>query len=113
MKRHGAVPVLDPTVMIMAVERRAACAVHSVLIINGSALEASQRHQRFERGARRELGLNRAVQQWMVGIIYNLFPVLGLNPHGEFVGIECRPAGYRQHLAITRIEGHNRPFSAV
>ncbi len=86
--------------------------MHSVRVVDRAGFKARQSHQRLERGTRRKLRLNRAVEQRMVRIGQQLFPVRGLDAHGEFVGIEGGPVRHGEHVPIARIEGDNRAFAA-
>ena len=74
---------------------------------------AGQRHKRLESRTRRLLRLNGAVQQRMVGIIGDLFPILRLDAHRKLIGIEGGPADHGQHLAGARIERHHGPVAAI
>ena len=60
---HRAVAALLPALEVVAVELRAARAVDACIVVDRTALQAGQRHQRLEGRARRELRLDRPVQQ--------------------------------------------------
>ena len=75
VQRNGAVAGLDVALMILAVKRCAAAAMHRVLIVDGAGFQARDRHDGLKRGSRRVLRLYRAIQQRMVRIIRNFPPV--------------------------------------
>ena len=112
VQRHGAVSTLLPALVITPVKRCAAGTMHGELIVDGARFETRYRHKRLERGTRRILRLNRAIQQRVIGIIGDFPPIGRLDVHGEFVGIEAGAANHRQHLAGARIHGHDRAVLA-
>ena len=71
-------------------------------------LQHRRRRNNFEHRPRRQLRLNRAVQQWMQRIFVQPLPLFFRNPHRKIVGVRRRPAHHRQHFAGARIQRHHR-----
>ena len=103
-------PLLHPAVLVVAVERHAAGAMHRGIFVDGAGLQARQRHNGLERGARRLLRLNGAVQQRMIGIVGDLAPVLGLDAPRELVRIEGGAADHGQHFPVRGSSATTAPF---
>ena len=96
----------------VAVEAGAAGAVNGPSVVDGAGFESGQGDDRLEGGAGRELGLDGAVQQGIVGVAGDFLPVGGLDADGEFVGVEAGAGGHGEDLAVVRIEGDDRAAAA-
>ena len=75
-------------------------------------LQARHRHDDLERRPRRQLRLDRLVQQRMIRVVQDLVPVALRQPHRKLVWIERRPRHHRQDLARMRVHRHDRPHLA-
>ena len=73
-----------------------------------AGVQCHHRHERLERRARRVSAAQRAVQQRLVGRFVQLAPRFLVDAVDEQVRIEGRLADERQHLAVARIERHQR-----
>ena len=83
-------PPFSQQLVIVPVKRHAAGAMHGELVVDGAGFQARQRHDRLESRAGRLLRLNGPIQHRIVGVVGDLFPILALDAHGEFVGVEGR-----------------------
>ena len=70
--------------------------------------ERGQRHERLVGRARRIGAAQRAVEQRLVGRLVERLPVLVVDAVDEQVGVEVGLADEGQHLAVPRIDGHQR-----
>src|SRR5882757_4469360 len=68
-------------------------------------LETGDRHDDLEGAAGSELGLDGFVEEWMVGIVENLVPVVFGKADGKLVGIEGWTRGHGEDFAGVGIHG--------
>src|SRR5215467_4643655 len=104
---------LPPALVVVPVKGRTASAMYREQIVDRTCFQTSQRHQRLECRSRCKLSLNRPVQQRMIRVVDELFPVGRFDTHGELVGVEGGPAGHGKDLAISRIERHDSAFAPL
>ena len=74
----------------------------------GAGFQRRQCHERFVGGARWVGAAQRPVQQRFFQRLVERFPVLHVDAFDEQVGVEGGLAHKRQHLAVARIDGHQR-----
>ena len=71
-------------------------------------VERGQGHERLVGRARRVGAAQRSVEQRLVGAFVELFPVLAVDAIDEQVGVERGLGDESQHLAVARVDRHQR-----
>ena len=87
--------------------------MNRALIVDGSCFEPGNGHDRLEGRAGRLSVLDGAIEQGMVGVVVDLFPILSLDAAREAVGIEGRPAHHGEHFTRVGIERDHRAVLVV
>ena len=101
---HRSVAAFHPTAKTAAIEFSAPDAVH-VKVLRNPLLPSGNRHDDFESGTRRQLRLNRFVQQRLVRIVDQLVPLVAGNADGKIIGVEGGTAHHGQNFAGVRVHG--------
>ncbi len=113
VEAHGAVAAAQVALEVAAVEGGAARAMHREIRIDGAGFESRQRNDGLERRSRRQLRLDRPVEQRPLRVFDQRPPVAAADASGKLVRVEGRAADHGEHLAVSRIERHDGAAAAL
>src|SRR3984957_21090889 len=103
-------PAFHPTSEAPSIEGGASIAVNLERLGN-TFLPSGGRHENFEGRPRRELGLNRLVQQGLIRVVHQSVPLIARNLDCEIIGIESRAGPPSRE--IPRLAGRQAPARAA